>query len=418
MKKKIILPVIIGIVAISGVSIYFATLNKSDNSNTIYVNSVATIAGYGSVGTTDRFTGVVESQKAVSINADSNKTIKQCFVHVGDTVDVGTELFVYDSDAINVTIDEAQLEVDKLKAEIDSLSQQIRELEAEKASAPADEQFNYTVQIQSLTNEQTANQYDLNSKQSELDKLKASVNTTSITSTVAGIVKSIGFENTGSDSSASDMMSEYDDADINSGESSDTSISSLAPYISIQPLGNYQIKGTLNEYDFGTLEKDMDVTIRSRVDESVVIPGKITSVNTDSPQSSSSSNSAYNYDAEEEGGDYAEGQSATKYNFFVSYDAQDKLMLGQHVYIEPGICDNELKDGLWLPDSYIVPEGENTGYVWCEKNKKLTKCTVSLGKYDENDMTYEIKSGLSKDDFIAFPDDSISEGDACEEADE
>ena len=419
MKKKIIIPLIAGVAVIASVSIYFFTHKGSSDSEKIYVNSVATIAGYGSTGSAERYSGVVDAQKAVTVNADSTKTIKECYVNVGDTVEVGTNLFAYDSDAINVSIDEAQLEIDKIKAEIDSLSKQIQDLQNEKASASPDEQLNYTVQIQSLTNEQTSNQYDLNSKQSDLDKLKASLTTTTVTSTVAGIVKTVGFENTSSSASPdfSDMgMSDFGMSDMDSGEDSNANStgSSLSPYISIQPLGNYQIKGTLSEFDIASVEKDMDVIIRSRVDETKVVAGKVTSVNTDAALDTGSS--SYDYEDEEGGG--SAGEKATKYNFYVSYEDQSALMLGQHVYIEPGVISSDKKDGLWLPDAFIVLDSETEGYVWKSKNGKLTKQKVSLGEYNADEMTYEIKSGLTEKDFIAFPDDSLKEGAECEEADE
>lgn len=415
MKKKIIISIVTGVVIIGVVCVYTFSHKNNADSSVIYVDSVSTIAGYSTNGTGDRYSGVVEAQKAVTVNADSSKTIKECYVNVGDTVEVGTKLFTYDSDAINVSIDEAQLEVDKIKADIDSLSKQIQELQTEKASASAEEQLNYTVQIQSLTNEQTSNQYDLNSKQSDLDKLKASLNATTVTSTTAGIIKSVGFDNTssGDNSSTTDLGVNSDGSDDSNSSSTG---SSLSPYIAIQPLGNYQIKATLSEFDIASVEKDMDVIIRSRVDDTKAIAGKVVSVNTDSTVNNDSSSDSSS--DEEDGDSSSSAEKATKYNFYVSYTDQNALMLGQHVYIEPGVIDTSAKEGLWIPESYIVLESDTSGYVWKNNNGKLTKQEVSLGSYDENSMSYEIKSGLNDKDYIAFPDDSVKEGEKCKEANE
>ena len=43
---------------------------------------------------------------------------------------------------------------------------------------------------------------------------------------------------------------------------------------------------------------------------------------------------------------------------------------------------------------------------------------INGAEYNADEMTYEIKSGLTEKDFIAFPDDSLKEGAECEEADE
>ena len=45
---------------------------------------------------------------------------------------------------------------------------------------------------------------------------------------------------------------------------------------------------------------------------------------------------------------------------------------------------------------------------------KLEKRTVKLGDYDEQLCLYEIKSGLSEDDYIVWASDDLYEGEAAQ----
>lgn len=388
-KKKtviitILLLVVIGII----VTIVTRNLKEKSDGNKIYVSSVADISGYGSMGTETKFTGVVEAQAPVVINYDSNKSIKTCFVKVGDEVQVGTQLFEYDTDEINNNIEEAQLEIDKLNLEITSNQQQITELQAEKAAAPTEEQLSYTMQIQSLTAEITSSQYDVKTKSADLQKLKDSLGTSIVTSTAAGIVKSIG-----EDTSSKDY--DYDDS---------SSSSENTPYISIQPMGDYQIKGVLNELNKDVLTNGTAVIINSRISDDVAIKGTVSKIDFNNTVNNNSD--SYYYD-EDEG---SAGESGSKWNFFVTFEKTDDLVLGQHVFIEPDYGQTEDKEGLWLSEFYLASNDDDSFYVWKEKDGKLVKQSLTLGKYDSEEMTYQILEGLNIDDFIAYPDDNLSEG--------
>ena len=153
--------------------------------------------------------------------------------------------------------------------------------------------------------------------------------------------------------------------------------------------------------------------------------------------------------------------SSSDYSFFVSVDDIDGLMLGQHVLIELDEGQTEEKEGIWLYSGYIafddiesseleslsgstesMEEGsemlfdlegdtesfwdyepgmemlstENMDdwgypYVWADDgNGRLEKRDVELGEYDMELDQYEILSGLSEDDLIAFPMEGLYEG--------
>ena len=177
-----------------------------------------------------------------------------------------------------------------------------------------------------------------------------------------------------------------------------------AAYMKILATGEYRVKGTIDETSVGTISEGTPVILRSRLDETQTWTGSISKIDTESTQTDS--NSSYMYD----GG--SSGDSASKYSFYVTLDSTDGLMLGQHLYIEPDYGQGEVeeKEGVWLYGYYIVQD-DGDPYVWAaDKKNRLEKRKVELGEYDENLDEYEIKSGLSEDDLIAFPMQGLYEG--------
>ena len=81
-------------------------------------------------------------------------------------------------------------------------------------------------------------------------------------------------------------------------------------------------------------------------------------------------------------------------------------MLGQHVYLE---LENagEVFDGVTLSSAFLCYEEDGSTYVWADKRGKLEKRPVTLGEYDMMTDSYQILSGLSEDDYIAFPDPEL-----------
>ena len=103
--------------------------------------------------------------------------------------------------------------------------------------------------------------------------------------------------------------------------------------------------------------------------------------------------------------------SSSSYPFYVELDSSDGLMLGQHVYIERDNGQEDRKDGLWLSEFYIVDADTPDPYVWAVDDKnKLEKRSVILGNYDEGLCEYEIVDGVTLQDYLAYPSDSLKEG--------
>lgn len=340
----------------------------------VLVQSVGMLAGWGPVGLAERFGGMVVSNKTVEIQKDEEKVVQELKVSADDTVARGQVLFTYDVDSIKLELEKQKLELEQLQNTISTANSQIQDLEREKRSAGSSQQLEYTLQIQTLQAEIKETEYNVKLKQSEIEKTQTTMKNANVVSPVSGVVQSIN--ETGTDSNGN-----------------------AAPFIVLAETGAYRVKGTISETNVNSLSEGTEVTIRSRVDDQTWT-GTVDSIDWENPVSD---NSAMMY-----GGVSDETTTASKYPFYVRLDDPEGLMLGQHVYIEPG--EHEDQEGLWLPEYYIC-DAEDDPWVWAANEKeRLEKRTVELGEYDEADGTYEILSGLSAEDYIALPDETCESG--------
>lgn len=232
----------------------------------VYVQSVAALTGYGSLGGANASSGVVVAQKEIKVDRDSSRKIKQLNVEVGQEVKSGEVLFTYDMEDMQLTIDKAKLEIEQMKNNVKDLTSQISQLEKEKKSAPTSEQLSYTVQIQALEADKKEAEYNITVKQKELDSMTSGSGTANVTAPVDGKVQAIN-EN-GTDSSGN-----------------------AAAYITLVQDGAYRVKGKINELNRSDIAVGVPVVIRSRVDDSVW-SGTITEIDTENP---SSGNADFSY---------------------------------------------------------------------------------------------------------------------------
>ena len=423
MKRKkvaILLGVLVVLAAAGGAGFYFREelveamstipfLGKGSSDDKVYVEKVSKIMNQSS-GLQNRYNGIVETQDTYEVKVDSSRTVEEVLVKVGDTVEEGQELVKYDTSEIETQIKQAELELEGINNEIANYNKQIEQLTKERDAAGTTDTFSYTTEIQSLQNSVEQNKFDLESKQLEIDKYKEQLDKCTVVSKQSGIVKEINENGYSGDSDSSAFMT-------------------------ILKTGDYRVKGSIDEQNVWTIEQGSQVIVRSRVDESVTWKGTITKVDTDNTVSQS--NSDY-YDSSDS------SASATKYPFYIELESADGLLLGQHVYIEMDEGPAEKKDGLWLYSYYIVQEtedGESIGsaesvyyddteametemannetlsdgsvvsYVWVANEKnRLEKRIVELGEYDADLGAYEILSGLTADDYIAWPMEGLYEG--------
>ena len=98
--------------------------------------------------------------------------------------------------------------------------------------------------------------------------------------------------------------------------------------------------------------------------------------------------------------------ASSKYPFYVELESTDGLLLGQHVYMELDMGEEE-SSALSIGSFFVCYDDSGNTYVWAEKGGKLEKRPVTLGQYNPMTDTVEILSGLSDSDYIAFPDPEL-----------
>jgi HlyD family secretion protein len=379
-KKRAVISVIaVAAAAAVGITGFMIWKKKDSGSSSgevfvTQVSEVNTASGISLSGS--KFSGVIEEQKTEDYKYDSSKTVKSVEVQEGDEVKSGDVLFTYDVESMQLELDQGKIEVERMENEIETMNSQIEELEKEKKTTSQDGQTSLNTQILSLKSDISKNEYDIKAKKAENKKIKKSIKNASVTSKTDGTVKSV--------------------ADIDNLENLESNV-----IVSISKGGDYLVKGTVNEQMIGNIYEGMAVIIRSRVDDSLTWSGTVSSIET-TPQTSDS-------DYYDEGDS---SNSSSKYSFYIEPETLDGLMLGQHIIIEPDLGGDSSIDrsGIWLYSDYVFEEDGKT-YVWAQNDKdKIEKREVEIGQTDEEAGDCEILSGLTNDDYIAYPSDDISEG--------
>lgn len=337
----------------------------------VYVEKVSELNG-DSTGLNSRFGGIIETEDVHKVKVDSSKIISQIHVKVGDEVEEGQDLFTYDTRELQLEIDQKKLEIESMTNEMLGYQQQIQVFTQQMQTLPVEEQFEFQAEIQNLNNTISQLQYDIGCIELEINNLSKDLDAATVKSEVNGTVKEIN-----------ENMDDFSDS---------------SALITILQGREYRVKGSVDEQNIWSLSEGMDMIIRSRVDETLTWTGKITKI--DTSQIEESEDVYYEeYDV----------VRTTKYPFYVSIENPEGLLLGQHVYLEIDNGETETKEGIWISSTYIVQE-ENP-FVWVANSlNRLEKRVVELGEYDANLDQYQILSGLTEEDYIAWPVEGLYEG--------
>ena len=368
------LPFIIAAAVLVAALVLFLVLRGGGSSaGGVYVQSVRDLSG--GIGSVHQFSGVAESQKTEKIARDAQKTVKEIHVSAGDSVKKGDKLFAYDTELMQLDVQQAQLEIESLQSTISTANSQIAQYQRERQSVSGSERMAYDAQIQQLQAEVNSNTYQLKTKQAEFDRLKQGLENADVLAPADGTIDKVG------------TIEEALDAENT--------------MVTLRNGGDLRIKGSVSEQNVMSIAVGDPVIVRSRVDKDVTWSGTIDSIDTGSAQQS------------EEGGMGMDGGSADRasfYSFYVNLEEDDGIIMGQHVIIEPDYGQGAAKQGLWLPAGFIVdPEGEP--YVWMANSRmKLEKQPVTIGEYDPDLDMFQIAEGLDNDSLIAWPDENCVPG--------
>ena len=368
MKRKKWLAVLLAVCLIMA-------LTGCDSSDTaVYVQSVADLVNLGGIAPGDRFPGIVVSENVTEIQKDADKTVGELLVKTGDDVTEGQELFSYDTEQLQLTLDKQRLELDQLLATIENYKAQIADLEKDRKSASSGDKLQYTIQIQALQVELKEAELGLSAKENAVAQTEALLENVTVVSPVAGRIQSIN-EN-GVDSNGNS-----------------------AAYIIIQQSGSYRVKGTIGELQLGSIMEGTRIKIISRTDEAVFWMGTVTLVDYENPTQGKT-----NYKTIGGSGDGTTVSS--NYPFYVELDSAEGLILGQHVYLAVDTGEEDSAD-ISISNAFICYGEDGSTFVWAENQGKLEKRAVTVGEYNYILNIVEILEGLTETDYIAFPDSEL-----------
>lgn len=365
MKKAVITVIVIVLVLAIGGAGYFFLLpllnGTADIGNIAYVASVDNLM-HGFYFTSNRYSGVVETQEVIAVEADYDKKVKTTFVKEGDPVKNGDKLFEYDIDEMQIQLDQYQLDIEQYTSEIKAYNDQIASLEREKKTATANRQLTINNEIDSIRLNIKKTEYSKDTTTRNIEKTKRSLANNVVVSTVNGVIQSVN-----------DPQAKG--------------------YVTITSNGDYRIKAIISEQNIGEFGVGQRIIIRSRLDDTITWGGEVSIIDTAKPIIDNGTS------------------IVTKYPVYIELDTAENLMVGQHVTIEADLgIDETPKEGVWVDDYYIC-DADSSPYVWAEGGDgKLAKRTVVLGEYDKDSMKYEITSGLTLEDKIAMPEERLFEG--------
>lgn len=348
----------------------------ANGENAVFVQSVADLDAMGSLAANDRFAGMVVSEHVTEIHKDSDKTVAELKVQEGQDVTEGQELFTYDVEQLQLTLDKQLLELEQLKATIENYKLQIEELKRGEAVSLGSDKLQYTIQIQTTQIDLKEAELNLQAKEKTVAQSQELMQNTTVTSPVAGRVTSIS--ESGMDNQGNPLA-----------------------YITIQQAGSFRIKGSLGELQRGVITEGVRLKAVSRTDESLYWYGTVTLVDYESPsQGSTGSNMMI-------GGSFDPMTTTSNYPFYVELDSTEGLLLGQHVYLELATEETGQPTGPVISSAFICYDEEGNPYVWAEDGSGLEKRSVTLGQENYMLGTVEILEGLELDDYIAFPDPEL-----------
>lgn len=359
----------------------------------VYVQKVATLNTVDGANLfAHNFAGVIVAQKTVDVKYDTQKTVSEILVKEGDTVKKGDRLLNYDVEQIQIQIDTAKLEIERYQTDIETAKNEIEQYEREKQTATGDAALACTQNILQKKSQIARTEYDIKTKNVELTKLEKSLDNAFVTAPIDGTVKDL--KTPGESDSSSQQMMYYDGYGMDSGAGD--------VIMKIAAAGDYRVKGTFNEQNSAQIYPGAKVFLRSRTDDSVMLRGEVSEIDTN-PQTDNQ-NMYY--------GMSDEMTSSSKYAFYVEPESLEGFMLGQHILIETdnGQEDADKKEGLWLYSSFVLWDGDRN-YVWAKNGRdQIEKRFVEVGEISDESGDCQILSGLTIEDYIAYPSDYIEEG--------
>ncbi len=207
--------------------------------------------------------------------------------------------------------------------------------------------------------------------QVELERLKLELDNQTVKSTIDGVVTAIN------------------DVEMSAIEGT--------PAITVSGGGGYVIEGTVSELAYANIHVGDSVTINDWMSGSE-LRGTISEI--------SKFPAATNF--------YGGGDDASYYPFYVTVEDGANLYEGSWVDINLASTQQEGEGSLYLMKAFVRSEGGANYVLLRDENNELKKVTVTTGKSLWGEYV-QILSGITTEDFVAFPYGDAKEGAATTE---
>ncbi len=374
-----------GVLVLAGIGAggftFFTHMNRMAVSSEAepYAESVAVYMGRESESG-QTFSGKVEPEKQQKVYIDSEKgSMKKTYVKEGDQVKKGDKLFEYEGEDHSEDVEQANLQIEMTNLQISRLQTSITETEKKLKSAEKEEKSQLQDELDQTDFDLKTSQLELKQHQKELAALTKNTGSHIVTSKHDGIVQSVN-------------------QDIADGATGDQA---TGPYIQIVSTGKYLVKSQINELLMDTIKKGSKVKVTLKTGGEGEWKGKVASIGK-LPAGAGEGEESESF-AEEE-----MNPQSSNYPFTILLDGHKGLEVGYHVNIEV-VSDEADADTIKLPADMIIQD-DGEPYVWkADENQKAVKQPVEIGETDKNDMM-EIKSGLTPEDYVIYPDSAVKEG--------
>ena len=343
----------------------------------VYMTSVSMLTDKLLLGQ-NVYGGIVVTQGEVTVNNEEGSKISDYYVKEGDTVTVGTPLFKYDVNSLQDSLTTKEIARDRAKIALET---------AQKARNDAQKALNEADRNSYTSAELALRDAELGLAEAQLSYEKAEKAVTEANLKIENATVLCEIDGT---------VSKVTKADYENASSTESGMTSAGgAVITIAKSGNLQVKLSLSELDYNSIEDGMEVTVQSRTDESKVWEGVVKKVApTETEENKESS------------------ESQQKNLAYVTLESTEGMVSGQHVKVT-GKTDPNEDNRIFIDPSYIVDAEKANPYVWADDGAGLLeKRKVELGEKDEEGK-YEILSGLGLTDAITMPAENLTEGMTC-----
>ena len=422
-RKKIIIGLVVSVIVIGAVVVILHFLKKKNaNSKTIDVYPVSIMGQDGSwFGNSSTISGNVSVNMEQKIYPIKTQKIKEVYVKEGDSVKAGDVIIEYDTTAQSLSLQTKKTEVEIARTDVLVAERQLEELykivPVEDMPQPEPEPTT------EATTEATTEENPISTS---TDALPAETGT-------EAPVSDSGIENQEEipeDSGSEDFEITYTRDELNKAiKDKQNEIRNLNTKYQLE-----QVECEIMEYQLSTgqVVANFDGVVKSAVDEEtalaentamIVLSGTSgytvkASIGEMSLNKVSLGDSVelYCYDTgmyyngtvtdkilipASSGDYYGGGVTQTYYPVVITIDDAEDLEQGMYMEITLHNNEEEAGSSIYLPLAFVKRDNDNY-YVMKEENGKLKKVYVKTGKIMWGEMI-EVKSGISMEDYIAFP---------------